>query len=74
MSNVEDWAHFLYQDKIFTERVFAVKKCFAVMACILMMAGYAYGEYYDEGNDGDSWETAYIIDPVEDLELMSNRV
>ncbi|MBQ7562266.1 MAG: SYNERG-CTERM sorting domain-containing protein [Synergistaceae bacterium] len=29
--------------------------------------------YYDEGNDGDSWETAYIIDSLEDFTLMGNR-
>ena len=34
----------------------------------------ASAEYYDEGNDGNSWETAYIIDSVEDFELMQTRI
>lgn len=34
----------------------------------------ASAAYYDEGNDGNSWETAYLIDSAEDLKLMRDRV
>ena len=47
-----------------------MKKFFAVVACILAMTGYAFGDYRDEGYSGDSWEDAYIIDSAEDFELM----
>lgn len=36
--------------------------------------GTAYGAYYDGSNNGDSWETAYIIASSEDLRLMRDRV
>lgn len=49
------------------------RKILALMLVILFASG-AWGAYYDEGNDGDSWETAYLIKSVEDLELMSYRV
>lgn len=36
-------------------------------------AGVIEAAYYDEGNDGNSWETAYIIDSLEDFTLMGDR-
>ena len=50
-----------------------MKRVFAVMMCLAVMCGGAWGAYYDEGNDGDSWETAYVIDSVEDFMLMRKR-
>lgn len=54
-----------------------MKKFFAVLLSVCMLlvgfAGFAFAEYYDEGNDGNSWETAYIIDSVEDFMLMRSR-
>ena len=50
-----------------------MKRTFAVMLCLAVMCTGAWGAYYDEGNDGDSWETAYVIDSVEDFMLMRER-
>lgn len=50
------------------------RKFFVVMICALLCASGAWGEYYDEGNDGDSWETAYLIKSAEDLATMSTRL
>ena len=41
---------------------------------IACFSGNAYGAYYDGSNNGDSWETAYIIASPEDLRLMRDRV
>ena len=53
--------------------------CLSVLILILCIAAFnravvAYAAYYDEGNNGDSWETAYVIDSVEDFMLMRERV
>ena len=48
------------------------RKILALMLVMLYATG-AWGAYYDEGNDGDSWETAYIIDSAEDLADMAIR-
>lgn len=50
-----------------------MKRTFAVMLCLAVMCTGAWGAYYDEGNDGDSWETAYVIDALDDLIAMQNN-
>ena len=50
-----------------------MKKLAVMFMCLAIMYSGAWAAYYDEGNDGDSWETAYVIDSVEDLELMKSR-
>ena len=49
-----------------------MKKFLVLVLLVALMAGVASGAYYD--NDGDSWETAYVIASSEDLMLMRNRV
>ena len=36
--------------------------------------GMACAEYYDEGNNGDSWETAYVLNTSEDFVLFRDRL
>ncbi len=54
-----------------------MRKFYALVVLAGMMAGLwsgaAFASYWDEGNDGDSWETAYIIDSVEDFSDMRVR-
>ena len=54
-----------------------MRKVFAVMLCGVMLAAVwsvpAFAEYWNEGNSGDSWETAYVIDSVSDFMQMSSR-
>lgn len=50
-----------------------MKKIFCALVILCVMVSCARGAYYDEGNDGDSWETAYVIDSVEDIKLMRDR-
>lgn len=54
-----------------------MRKSFMLFLGILMLTvmwcGSAVAAYYDEGNNGDSWETAYIIDSAEDFMLMLER-
>ena len=51
-----------------------MRKIYALVVFAGMMAslwsGAAFASYWDEGNDGDSWETAYIIDSEEDFMQM----
>ena len=52
------------------------RKLSAVILGVFMLAVWnasAYAEYWEEGNDGDSWETAYVIDSVEDFLQMRYR-
>ncbi|MBQ7593019.1 MAG: C-type lectin domain-containing protein [Synergistaceae bacterium] len=49
------------------------RKILALMFVMLYTSG-AWGAYYDEGNDGDSWDTAYLIRSAEDLKLMRDRI
>lgn len=51
-----------------------MKRILVVMLCLAVMCTGAWGEYYDEGNDGSSWETAYNIASKEDLTLMRDRI
>ena len=54
-----------------------MRKFYALVVLAGMMAGLwsgaAFASYWDEGNDGDSWETAYIIDSAEDFMQMRNK-
>lgn len=50
-----------------------MKKLAVMFVCLALMCKGTCEAYYDEGNDGDSWETAYIIDSVEDFMLMRDR-
>ena len=54
-----------------------MKKCLVLVLAMvlagLMCCGAYAAEYWEEGNDGDSWETAYVIDSVEDFMLMRQR-
>ena len=54
-----------------------MRKGFAVLLGVIALGVLwcvpAFAAYYDEGNDGDSWETAYVIDSVEDFMLMRER-
>ena len=49
-----------------------MKRKFLALMLVMLYASGAWGAYYDEGNDSDSWDTAYIIDSAEDLKLMRN--
>lgn len=55
-----------------------MKKFTVFIFCIALLCSVCvhevFAEYYDEGNDGESWESAYIIDSVEDLKLMADRI
>ncbi|MBQ7577622.1 MAG: hypothetical protein IJT21_05050 [Synergistaceae bacterium] len=52
-----------------------MRKILALIVCaVICIVGVSEGAYYDEGNDGDSWETAYILDSVEDFVLFKDRV
>ena len=53
-----------------------MKKCLVLVLAIVfagMRCACASASYWDEGNDGDSWETAYIIDSAEDIIRMANN-
>lgn len=50
-----------------------MKRFMVVLMCLVVMCSEAWAAYYDEGNDGNSWETAYVIDSVEDLKTMKSR-
>ena len=53
-----------------------MKKCLALVLAVILAGVWcvgAYASYWNEGNDGDSWETAYIIDSVEDFVMMHDR-
>ena len=56
-----------------------MKQYFKVLALLLVMsaflsAPFAEAAYYDEGHSGNSWDDAYIIDSVEDLKEMRDKV
>ncbi|MBR0080186.1 MAG: hypothetical protein IJP69_07430 [Synergistaceae bacterium] len=54
-----------------------MKKIFVIALSVfafLVNACTGWAAYYDEGNDGNSWETAYVINSWEDLTLMRDRV
>ena len=54
-----------------------MKKIFVIALSVfafLVNTCTGWAAYYDEGNNGDSWETAYIIKTSADLKLMSDRV
>lgn len=54
-----------------------MKKIFVIALSVfafLVNACTGWAAYYDEGNNGDSWETAYVINSSEDLTLMRDRV
>lgn len=54
-----------------------MKKIFVIALSVfafLVNACTGWAAYYDEGNDGDSWETAYVINSSEDLTLMFDRL
>lgn len=54
-----------------------MRKIYVLVVLAGMLAGVcsggAFAAYYDEGSDGDSWETAYIIDSAEDFMAMRNN-
>lgn len=51
-------------------------KKFILLSVIMafMFCAFAEAAYYDEGNDGDSWETAYVIRTADDLIALKDRV
>lgn len=49
-------------------------KKFLALILVVFFASGAWGAYYDEGNDGSSWDTAYLIKSVDDLKLMRDRI
>ncbi|MBQ8693952.1 MAG: hypothetical protein IJ520_12525, partial [Synergistaceae bacterium] len=55
-----------------------MKKFCVLLAALMIFAaglpGAALAAYYDEGHTGDSEADAYIIDSVDDLKLMRDRV
>ena len=51
-----------------------MKRVFATVLCLALMCGGAWAAYYDEGNDGSSWETAYVIESSADLILLQGRI
>ncbi|MBQ6738879.1 MAG: hypothetical protein IJP41_10575, partial [Synergistaceae bacterium] len=54
-----------------------MKKIFVIALSVfafLVNACTGWAAYYDEGNDGNSWETAYVINSWEDLTLMRDRI
>lgn len=59
------------------EKCRKVSLAVSLLIFVFSVAGFngtAYGAYYDGSNNGDSWETAYIIASSEDLRLMRDRV
>ena len=46
----------------------------AVMMLLAIFSGIASAAYYDEGNSGDSWETAYVLNTSSDFMLFRNRI
>ena len=49
--------------------------CSALLVALMVsLASCTWAEYYNEGNDGSSEEKAYIIDSVDDLLTLRNRV
>lgn len=53
-----------------------MKKFLCVMVLYLLAVSEACGTtyYYDEGNDGFTEATAYIIDSVEDYNMLARRI
>lgn len=56
--------------KVFVVAVFVAVMAAGVASGMYISEPISQNYYYDEGNDGDSWETAYIIDSVENFLLM----
>ena len=56
-----------------TKGIFQLPIVVVLLVVIACCASSASAAYYDEGNDGNSWETAYVIDSVEDFMLMRER-
>ena len=46
----------------------------SVLLLLAVLTGTASAAYYDEGNSGDSWETAYVLNTSSDFMLMRDRI